>query len=166
MSSKKYKFVRKVRKIKKYGWLKLKITVATSVVLSGVFLLLLIVTCIGNVTSAILALGGSSGGSGESIRGCKDISGEVLAWQQVITDQCRQWMWTEEYVPVVMAICMVESGGRSVDIMQCSESSFNTQYSHSPGSIASTEYSIQVGVRTLKSLLDLVGCNGLYDTEH
>ena len=55
MSSKKYKFVRKVRKIKKYGWLKLKITVATSVVLSGVFLLLLIVTCIGNVTSAILA---------------------------------------------------------------------------------------------------------------
>ncbi len=106
------------------------------------------------------------GGSGESIRGCKDISGEVLAWQQVITDQCRQWMWTEEYVPVVMAICMVESGGRSVDIMQCSESSFNTQYSHSPGSIASTEYSIQVGVRTLKSLLDLVGCNGLYDTDH
>lgn len=166
MSSKKYKFVRKVRNIKKHGWLKLKITVATSVVLSGVFLLLLIVTCIGNVTSAILALGGSSGGSGESIRGCKDISGEVLAWQQVITDQCRQWMWTEEYVPVVMAICMVESGGRSVDIMQCSESSFNTQYSHSPGSIASTEYSIQVGVRTLKSLLDLVGCNGLYDTDH
>lgn len=38
MSSKKYKFVRKVRKIKKYGWLKLKITVATSVVLSGVSL--------------------------------------------------------------------------------------------------------------------------------
>ena len=46
------------------------------------------------------------------------------------------------------------------------KSSFNTQYSHSPGSIASTEYSIQVGVRTLKSLLDLVGCNGLYDTDH
>lgn len=104
MSSKKYKFVRKVRNIKKHGWLKLKITVATAAVLSGVFFALLIVTCIGNVTSAILALGGSSGGSGESIRGCKDISGEVLAWQQVITDQCRQWMWTEEYVPVVMAI--------------------------------------------------------------
>ncbi len=27
----------------------------------------------------------------------------------------------KEYVPMVMAICMVESGGRSVDIMQCSE---------------------------------------------
>lgn len=38
MSSKKYKFVRKVRNIKKHGWLKLKITVATAAVLSGVFL--------------------------------------------------------------------------------------------------------------------------------
>ncbi len=37
MSSKKYKFVRKVRNIKKHGWLKLKITVATAAVLSGVF---------------------------------------------------------------------------------------------------------------------------------
>ena len=32
MSSKKYKFVRKVRNIKKHGWLKLKITVATAAV--------------------------------------------------------------------------------------------------------------------------------------
>ncbi|EKC70742.1 hypothetical protein OBE_03737, partial [human gut metagenome] len=40
-----------------------------------------------------------------------------------------------EYVELIKAIMMQESGGRGLDPMQCSEGSFNTKYPKQPNGI-------------------------------
>ncbi len=42
-----------------------------------------------------------------------------------------------EYVPIIQAIMMQESGGRGTDPMQASECPYNTQYPNTPGALHS-----------------------------
>lgn len=76
-----------------------------------------------------------------------NVSDEVLAYKDTIEKYCKQYE-IADYVSVVMAIMMQESGGKGNDPMQCSESGFNTKYAHSPNSITDPDYSIEVGVQT------------------
>lgn len=76
-----------------------------------------------------------------------NVSDEVLAYKDTIEKYCEQYE-IPDYVSVVMAIMMQESGGRGNDPMQCSESGFNKKYAHSPNSITDPDYSIEVGVQT------------------
>lgn len=76
-----------------------------------------------------------------------NVSDEVLAYKDTIEKYCKQYE-IADYVSVVMAIMMQESGGKGNDPMQCSESGFNTKYAHSPNSITDSDYSIEVGVQT------------------
>ena len=52
-----------------------------------------------------------------------------------------------EYVSVIQAIMMQESGGRGTDPMQSSECPYNTRHSNSPNAIQDADYSIQVGIQ-------------------
>lgn len=76
-----------------------------------------------------------------------NVSDEVLAYKDTIEKYCKQYE-IADYVSVVMAIMMQESGGKGNDPMQCSESGFNKKYAHLPNSITDPDYSIEVGVQT------------------
>lgn len=81
-----------------------------------------------------------------------NVSDEVLAYKDTIEKYCKQYE-IADYVSVVMAIMMQESGGKGNDPMQCSESGFNKKYAHSPNSITDPDYSIEVGVQTFADCL-------------
>ncbi|MEF9920361.1 MAG: lysozyme family protein [Erysipelotrichaceae bacterium] len=53
----------------------------------------------------------------------------------------------EDYVSLLQAIMMQESGGKGSDPMQSSTFEYNTKYPKQPNSIIEPEYSIQVGVK-------------------
>ena len=54
-----------------------------------------------------------------------------------------------DYVELIKAVMMQESGGKGTDPMQASESPYNTRYANTPGGIQDPEYSIEVGIRSL-----------------
>lgn len=71
-----------------------------------------------------------------------------------------------EYVELIKAIMMQESGGRGLDPMQCSEGSFNTKYPRQPNGITDPEYSISCGVQEIKSCLERAGVKNPLDMEN
>lgn len=88
----------------------------------------------------------------------ESLSDEVLAYTSVIQQYASQY-GIPEYVSAIQAIMMQESGGRGTDPMQCSESPYNTRFSHSPGSITDPNYSIEVGVQTFADCISQAGCS-------
>lgn len=103
-------------------------------------------------------------GSGGSRNGYVPVSEEVEAYTPMI-----QLYATEhgipEYVDLIKAVMMQESGGQGTDPMQCSESGFNTRYPHAPNSITDPEYSIDVGVQSLAYVLGLAEVESPIDLE-
>ena len=57
-----------------------------------------------------------------------------------------------------LAIMQQESAGSVADVMQASESPFNTWYANTPNSILDPDYSIRVGVETFAYCLNEAGC--------
>ncbi len=94
----------------------------------------------------------------------ESLSEEVLAYTSVIQRYASQY-GIPEYVSALQAIMMQESGGRGTDPMQCSESPYNTRFSHSPGSITDPNYSIEVGVQTFADCISQAGCSSPQDMD-
>ena len=94
----------------------------------------------------------------------ESLSNEVLAYTSVIQQYASQY-GIPEYVSAIQAIMMQESGGRGTDPMQCSESPYNTRFSHSPGSITDPNYSIEVGVQTFADCISQAGCSSPQDMD-
>lgn len=94
----------------------------------------------------------------------ESLSDEVLAYTSVIQQYASQY-GIPEYVSAIQAIMMQESGGRGTDPMQCSESPYNTRFSHSPGSITDSNYSIEVGVQTFADCISQAGCSSPQDMD-
>lgn len=81
------------------------------------------------------------------------VTAEVQAYEPVIRRYAIRY-GMGEYVELIKAVMMQESGGRGNDPMQASESPYNTRYPHQPGGIQNPEYSIQCGVQALKQSFD------------
>ena len=94
----------------------------------------------------------------------ESLSDEVLAYTSVMQQYASQY-GIPEYVSAIQAIVMQESGGRGTDPMQCSESPYNTRFSHSPGSITDPNYSIEVGVQTFADCISQAGCSSPQDMD-
>ena len=94
----------------------------------------------------------------------ESLSEEVLAYTSVIQQYASQY-GIPEYVSAIQAIMMQESGGRGTDPMQCSESPYNTRFSHSPGSITDPNYSIEGGVQTFADCISQAGCSSPQDMD-
>lgn len=94
----------------------------------------------------------------------ESLSDEVLAYTSVIQQYASQY-GIPEYVSAIQAIMMQESGGRGTDPMQCSESPYNTRFSHTPGSITDPDYSIEVGVQTFADCISQAGCSSPQDMD-
>ena len=94
-----------------------------------------------------------------------EVSPEVQAYTPVISKYAEQY-GIGEYVELIKAVMMQESGGRGTDPMQCSESPYNKKYSHAPGSIKDPEYSIDCGVHYLADCLKQAKCKSPVDMSH
>lgn len=89
------------------------------------------------------------------ISGNKDLSADVLALKSIVEKEAQAAEISSE-VPFLLAIMMVESGGRGSDPMQSSESG-----GMPPNSISSVEWSIGQGVKHYKTTLELAKRYGL-----
>lgn len=92
------------------------------------------------------------------------VSEEVDAYTELITKYAEKY-GISEYVELIKAVMMQESGGRGTDPMQCSESPYNKKYPNKPGGIKDPEYSIDCGVHYLANCIKSAKCEGPLDME-
>ena len=104
-------------------------------------------------------------GGGSDSNSYTPVSAEVEAYEPIIQKYAKEY-GVPEYVELIKAVMMQESGGRGLDPMQAAEGSFNTRYPHEPNGIKDPEYSIQCGVQELKAALTLAEVESPIDMEH
>lgn len=92
------------------------------------------------------------------------VSEQVKAYEPIIQKYAKEH-GIPDYVLLIEAVMMQESGGRGTDPMQCSECNFNTLYPHTPGSITDPEYSINVGIQNLADCLQIAECESPVDID-
>ena len=102
---------------------------------------------------------------GENANAVMPVSAEVEAYDSVIRKYANQY-GILEYVDLIKAIMMQESGGRGLDPMQSSEGPFNTRYPKKPNGITDPEYSISCGVQEIKACLKSAEVENPVDIEH
>ena len=130
-----------------------------SAILAGgwiVVLILVIVILFGALFSMV-------GGSNSST--VTPVSAEVEAYEPLIRQYARQY-GIEEYVELIKAVMMQESGGQGSDPMQASECGYNTRYPNTPNGISDPEYSIDVGIQNLAACLREAGVESPVDMNH
>lgn len=119
--------------------------------------IILIVVLLG---CAVSLFGGGSGSNAYT-----PVSAEVEAYEPLIQKYAKQY-GIPEYVELIKAVMMQESGGRGLDPMQAAEGSFNTRYPHEPNGIQDPEYSIECGVQELKAAIISAEVENPIDMEH
>ena len=110
-------------------------------------------------TFSVLA---QDGGSNSEI---VSLSEEVIAYEDTIRKYAKEYD-IEDYVSLLQAIMMQESGGKGNDPMQASESGYNTKYPRVPNGITEPEYSIDVGTHTFSDCVKKANVKDPSDTEH
>lgn len=93
-----------------------------------------------------------------------NLSDEALSYRPAVERIAAKYGMSE-YVELILAVMMQESGGRGLDVMQAAEGSFNTKYPHKPNGITNPEYSIECGIQELKYALEKAGCTGPTDLD-
>lgn len=129
-------------------------------IVAGGWIAVLIILVIVLFGCAISVFGGGTENSSYT-----PVSAEVEAYDPLIQKYAKQY-GIPEYVELIKAVMMQESGGRGLDPMQAAEGSFNTQYPHEPNGIQDPEYSIECGVQELKAALTSAEVENPIDMEH
>lgn len=93
------------------------------------------------------------------------LSTEVLAYTDTIEKYAKQYEM-DDYVPIIQAVMMQESGGKGTDPMQSSECPYNTKYPNKPNAIQEPEYSIDVGIHYLSDCFKSAQVKDSFDNEH
>ena len=104
-------------------------------------------------------------GGGSSSNSYTPVSAEVEAYEPLIRQYAAQY-GIPEYVELIKAVMMQESGGQGSDPMQASECGYNTRYPNTPGGITDPEYSIDVGIQNLAACLSAAEVENPIDMEH
>lgn len=130
-----------------------------SALIAGGWISVMIILIIVLLGCAVSLFGGGSGSNSYT-----PVSAEVEAYEPLIRQYAAQH-GIPEYVELIKAVMMQESGGRGSDPMQASESGYNTRYPHTPGAITDPEYSINVGVQTLADSLQAAQVESPIDME-
>ena len=99
-----------------------------------------------------------------SATGNQCVSEEVLAYTPLIIEYAGQYDMME-YVTLIQAVMMQESGGQGLDPMQSSEGSYNKLYPQTPNGITDPAYSIEAGIQELKDCLDMAKVTSPYDID-
>ena len=120
-------------------------------IIAGGWIVVLIVILFGGLLSMV-------GGSNAST--VTPVSAEVEAYEPLISQYARKY-GIEEYVELIKAVMMQESGGQGTDPMQASE--YNTRYPNTPNEIPDPEYSIDVGIQNFAACLREAGVESPLD---
>lgn len=131
----------------KSKWLR-KLVCGILVLLFGVLLLFLLM--IGSVFG-VLDQQGSDPSLGTSL------SEQVLSYRETVEEYAAQY-GVEDYVPLILCVMQVESGGLGTDVMQSSLFSCNTKYPKELNGILDSRYSIECGIRVLADCLKAAEC--------
>ena len=110
---------------------------------------------------AALSLFGSESGRTAYV----PVSAEVEAYAPIIRVYANQY-GIGEYVELIKAVMMQESGGQGLDPMQASENGYNTRFPRTPNAITDPEYSIDVGVQTVADSLQQAEVESPVDMEN
>ena len=114
---------------------------------SGAWISMLVITVIVFFGAAFYFFGD------ESSSNYTPVSPEVEAYTPIIQKYAKEY-GIPEYVDLIKAVMMQESGGRGKDPMQAAEGAFNTKYPKVPNGIKDPDYSIRCGVQELKAALE------------
>lgn len=131
-----------------------------SALIAGGWVSVVIILIVVLLGCAVSLFGGGGGSNAYT-----PVSAEVEAYEPLIQKYAKQY-GIPEYVELIKAVMMQESGGRGLDPMQVAEGSFNTRYPHEPNGIQDPEYSIQCGVQELKAALISAEVENPIDMEH
>ena len=131
-----------------------------SALIAGGWIAVVIILIVVLLGCAVSLFGGGSGSNAYT-----PVSAEVEAYEPLIQKYAKQY-GVPEYVELIKAVMMQESGGRGLDPMQAAEGSFNTRYPHEPNGIKDPEYSIECGVQELKAALISAEVENPIDMEH
>ena len=104
-------------------------------------------------------------GGGSNSKSYTPVSVEVKDYRPIIAKYAKEH-GIPEYVDLIMAVMMQESGGQGLDPMQASECSYNTRYLHHAGSIVDPEYSINVGIQNLAACLKAANVQSPIDMDN
>ena len=115
-------------------------------------MMILVVVLLG---CALALFGGNSDGDYQAV------SAEVEAYTPYIRQYAEEY-GIGEYVELIKAVMMQESGGKGTDPMQCSECGYNT----TGGYIQDPILSINWGIHTLADSMNLAGVESPIDMEH
>lgn len=132
----------------------------TAIAAGGAAAVLVIVVVVLIGCGAVL-FGSQDGDATETL----PLSAEVEAYESVIREYAKQY-GIPDYVLLIQAVMMQESGGRGNDPMQASECNYNTQYPRIPGGITDPEYSIAVGIQNLADCLWIAEVESPIDLDH
>ena len=131
-----------------------------SALIAGGWIAVVIILIVVLLGCAVSLFGGGSGSNAYT-----PVSAEVEAYEPFIQKYAKQY-GIPEYVELIKAVMMQESGGCGLDPMQAAEGSFNTRYPHEPNGIKDPEYSIECGVQELKAALISAEVENPIDMEH
>ena len=131
-----------------------------SALIAGGWIAVVIILIVVLLGCAVSLFGGGSGSNAYT-----PVSAEVEAYEPFIQKYAKQY-GIPEYVELIKAVMMQESGGRGLDPMQAAEGSFDTRYPHEPNGIKDPEYSIECGVQELKAALISAEVENPIDMEH
>ena len=131
-----------------------------SALIPGGWIAVVIILIVVLLGCAVSLFGGGSGSNAYT-----PVSAEVEAYEPFIQKYAKQY-GIPEYVELIKAVMMQESGGRGLDPMQAAEGSFNTRYPHEPNGIKDPEYSIECGVQELKAAIISAEVENPIDMEH
>ena len=131
-----------------------------SALIAGGWIAAVIILIVVLLGCAVSLFGGGSGSNAYT-----PVSEEVEAYEPLIQKYAKQY-GIPEYVELIKAVMMQESGGCGLDPMQAAEGSFNTRYPHEPNGIKDPEYSIECGVQELKAALISAEVENPIDMEH
>ena len=118
-----------------------------SAIIAGGWVAVVIILIVVLLGCAVSLFGGGSDSTSYT-----PVSAEVEAYTPLIQKYAKQY-GIPEYVELIKAVMMQESGGKGSDPMQAAEGSFNKKYPHQPNGIKDPEYSIECGVQELKAAL-------------
>ena len=93
------------------------------------------------------------------------VSEEVNAYEPLIRIYAQKH-GIPDYIELIKAVMMQESGGQGNDPMQASECGFNTKYPNKPNGIIDPEYSIDVGIQNLAACLEQAKVENPIDMEN
>ena len=138
---------------------KTSVSILNTLISFGTGLILLIVITLFIGTFSVLA---QDGGSNSQI---VSLSEEVIAYEETIRKYAQNY-GVDDYVSLLQAIMMQESGGKGNDPMQASESGYNIKYPRVSNGITEPEYSIDVGTHTFSDCVKKANVKDPSDTEH